>query len=336
MKGFGKVQKKKKGNWITHMKSLKLNHASWTCVLALLQRWRGPSPRVDISTTLLITRSCWQCYVLPAAMSKTASQTGARVILPLLDLWRSESQLHVWMRLQDPGTSFFQTCCAPFVENARWSSAWRYGRATNLRLQKHWKRKTNSPGWNQCRTHWVRQIGALSAWVLSARLDFHVYAGTLPSRQRTGPRPPKTDVWVRTVRKSRPPFAKQSEVSSKHRAYGVRVLFFIFTYFRNGQGQPPTPSPKRACPYFGKCGNLRTVPKGLSKVRHFFLFFFFKRNAFRMRGGWVGVVSARKSRIALFEFACTMLWLTWQRLFIHRIWPVHDIATRGRFRKCNT
>ena len=55
-----------------------------------------------------------------------------------------------------------------------------------------------------------------------------------------------------------------------------------------------------------------------------------------MRGGWVAIVSARKSRIALFEFACTMLWLTWQRLFIHRIWPVHDTATCGRFRKCNT
>ena len=37
------------------------------------------------------------------------------------------------------------------------------------------------------------------------------------------------------------------------------LLSFFFTYFRNGQGQNP-PSPKGACPYFGKCGNLRTVP----------------------------------------------------------------------------
>ena len=62
------------------------------------------------------------------------------------------------------------------------------------------------------------------------------------------------------------------EGSIKHRVYGVRVLslssffllsffFFISTFFRNGHGQtPPPPSPKRACPYFGKCGNLRTVP----------------------------------------------------------------------------
>ena len=76
------------------------------------------------------------------------------------------------------------------------------------------------------------------------------------------------------------------------------------------------------------------VCKGLS--HQFAIFFFCKRNAFRMRGGWVAIVSARKSRIALFEFACTMLWLTRQRSFIHRIWPVHDIASRGRFRKCNT
>ena len=48
-------------------------------------------------------------------------------------------------RLQDPGT-FFQTYCAPFVENARSSSAGRYSRTTNLRLQKHWKRKRESPG----------------------------------------------------------------------------------------------------------------------------------------------------------------------------------------------
>ena len=118
----------------------KLNHSSWTCMLALLQRWRRPTPCVHISKTSLITRSCWQCHVLPAAMSKTAAR-----ILPLLDLWQFESQLHAWKRLQDPGT-FFQTCCAPFVENARSSSAGRYGRTTNLRLQKHWKRKRKSPG----------------------------------------------------------------------------------------------------------------------------------------------------------------------------------------------
>ena len=41
-------------------------------------------------------------------MSKTASRSGTRVLLPLLDLWRSKSQLHAWKRLQDPGT--FLSC----------------------------------------------------------------------------------------------------------------------------------------------------------------------------------------------------------------------------------
>ena len=75
------------------------------------------------------------------------------------------------------------------------------------------------------------------------------------------------------------------------------------------------------------------VCKGLS---HKFAISVCKHNAFQMRGGWVAIVSARKSQIALFEFACTMLWLTRQRLLSHRIWPVHDITTRGRFRKCVT
>ena len=133
MKVFGKVQKK-----------TKLNHSSWACVQALLQRW--PTPRVHISTTSLITRSTrsWQCHLLPAAMSKTAVSN-----------WRaSSSSSSVTKRvtasrleaIAGPWYFFFQTCCAPFVENARSSSAGRYGRTTNLRLQKHWKRKRESPG----------------------------------------------------------------------------------------------------------------------------------------------------------------------------------------------
>ena len=50
---------------------------------------------------------CWQCHVLPAAMSKTASRSGAGVPPPLLDLLRSKSQLYAFKRLQDPGTQVF-------------------------------------------------------------------------------------------------------------------------------------------------------------------------------------------------------------------------------------
>ena len=68
--------------------------------------------------------------------------------------------------------------------------------------------------------------------VLFARLDFPVFAGTLPLRQRPEPSPPNRDVWVRTVRKSRPPFTKQSEASIKHCVSGLRVLcLFLFLFF---------------------------------------------------------------------------------------------------------
>ena len=67
------------------------------------------------------------------------------------------------------------------------------------------------------------------------------------------------------------------EVSIKHRVYGVRILclflllfllsFFLFFFFsflhflKTGKVNPSPPSPKPACPYFGKCGNLWTVPE---------------------------------------------------------------------------
>ena len=96
---------------------MKLNHSSWTCVPALLQGWRRPTLRVHISTTPLITRSCWQCHVLPTAMSKTAPRLLARkFFFPFCD---EASQRFT------PGSDcknlvlFFQTCCVPFVENAR-------------------------------------------------------------------------------------------------------------------------------------------------------------------------------------------------------------------------
>ena len=55
--------------------------------------------------------------------------------------------------------------------------------------------------------------------------------------------------------------------------------------------------------------------------------FFSEHNAFQMMGGWVAIVSDRKSRIALFGFACMMRWLTLQHLFMYRVWWY--IAARG-------
>ena len=68
---FWQISKKKK-------KERRLSHSSWTCVLVLLRRWRRPTPRVHISTTSLITRSCWQCHVLPAAICQRPRLEVAR------------------------------------------------------------------------------------------------------------------------------------------------------------------------------------------------------------------------------------------------------------------
>ena len=276
MKVFGKFQKKKK-------KERKLNHSSWTCLLALLQRWRRPTPRVHISTTSLITRSCWQCHVLPASMSKTASRSGARVPPPLLDLLRSKSQLHAWKRLQDPGTQvFFFFPNLGLLRALRWKRplvvCWTLRSHGELVPPKILEKKEEVPRWNpQCRTHWAKQVGALSAWFyslawifLSSPEGFLRGSDRDPARQTETCQPdePCVNLALRSWNKV--------EVSTKHCVYGVRVLclflllfvflFFLFSFFffhfyifRNGQGQNP-PSPKRACPYFGKCGNLRTVP----------------------------------------------------------------------------
>ena len=102
-------------------------------------------------------------------MSKTASRTGASSSSTSwsVDMWRSESQLHTWKQLQDPGT-FFQTCCMPIFEKGPWSSARRYGRAMNLRLQEHWKRKRKSPGEiNVERIGQDSEVGASLAWLYS-------------------------------------------------------------------------------------------------------------------------------------------------------------------------
>ena len=152
-----------------------LNHsliqAGYACKRCL-QRW--PTPRVHISTASLITRSCWQCHVTARlsvarrhVMSKTASRTGARVLLPVL--WRSESQLHPWKRLQDHWYFFSKPAARPSLK----TPARRLQDVTVARrtcASKTLERKEGVPRWNQCWTLWARQIGASSAW-LFARLE---------------------------------------------------------------------------------------------------------------------------------------------------------------------
>ena len=178
---------------------------------------------------------------------------------------------------------FFQTCCAPFVENARSSSA---GRSQDeLAPPKTLEKKEGVPRWNQCWRLWARQIGVSSAWFYS--LAWSVFIGTLPILRGSDRDPPAKQRRVSANRAQFSPSVREtkwkfrSNIVSMEFAFFVSFFFFfflfffsfIFTFFRNGQGQNP-PSPKRACPYFGKCGNLRTVPCGfcVNIQQHTFFF----------------------------------------------------------------
>ena len=167
-------------------------------------------------------------------MSKSASQAS---FFPVLDLWWSESELHAWRRsrLQDPGRLFSKVAALPGVESAcgrqrrsRSSSARLHGRTTNMPLQKPWKEE-EVPRWNNVERIGQGRCRCLVHVVLFARLDVPVFAGTLPSRRRPGPRPPNRDVWalpcVNLALRSR----KKVEVSIKHRVYEVRVLCLSFS-----------------------------------------------------------------------------------------------------------
>ena len=197
MKVFGKVQKKKKKR--------KLNHSSRTCVQVLQQRW--PTPRVHISTTSLITRFCWQCHVLPAPCQRPRLKLACvRVLLPVL--WRSESQLHAWKRLQDPGTFFPNLLSA-----LRWKRplvvCWTLRSHDELAPPKTLEKKEGVPRWNQCWRLWARQIGASSAWFYS--LAWSVFTGTLPilrGSDRDPARQTETCECEPCVM-SRPPFVKR-------------------------------------------------------------------------------------------------------------------------------
>ena len=151
-------------------KERELSHWRWTCVLVLLQRWRRPGTPVFTSAQRL--RS-----LVPASSTKCCPPQYQR---PRLELtrefffhfyWWSESQLHAWKRSQDPGT-FFQTCCAPFVENAHLSSAGRYNRVTNFHLQQHWIERGSPNALGKT----GRCLGGV---ILFAHSGFPVFAGTL-------------------------------------------------------------------------------------------------------------------------------------------------------------
>ena len=88
-----------------------------------------------------------------------------------------------------------------------------------------------------------------------------------------------------------PPWKTSCLGSSRSLPFFFFFFFFILHFLETGKVNPP-PSPKRACPYFGKCGNLRTVPQCCLKEESFVYFWIDKgRSLHRMmdRGinsGW--------------------------------------------------
>ena len=161
---------------------------------------------------------------------------------------------------------FFQTCCAPFVENARWrsSSAGRYGRTTNLRLQNIGKERKVKSMFNAL----GKTDRCLVGVVLFARLE--CLRRTLPILRGSDrdPARPNRDVWVRTVRNSRPPFVKRSgsfhlclwssrslSLSSSFSSFFF-FLFHFLHFLETGKVNPPPPPPNGHAHILVKCGKI--------------------------------------------------------------------------------
>ena len=188
-------------------------------------------------------------------MSKTASRTGARVLLSLLltkrvTASRLEAIARPWYFF------FFKLAGCPSLK----TPARRLLDVTVTRRTFASNNIGNERGSPQVKpiSNALGKTGrCLVGVVLFARLDFAVFVGTLPSRERPGPRLPNRDVWVRTVRKPRPPFAKSFDQtsclwSSRSLPPSFSFLFFFFFHFYIflETGKAKTPLPQTAMPVF--------------------------------------------------------------------------------------
>ena len=174
-----------------------------------------------------------------------------RVLLPVL--WRSESQLHAWKRLQDLGTFF-----PNLLRALRWKRplvvCWTLRSHGELAPPKTLEKKEGVPRWNQCWRLWARQTGALSAWFYS--LAWSVFTGTLPIL-RGSDRDPASQTETCECEPcvmSRPPFVKRSgsfdqtsclwssRSLSLSSSFSSSSFFFSFLHFLE-TGKVKTPPP---------------------------------------------------------------------------------------------
>ena len=196
---------------------------------------------------------------MPAAMSKTASRSGARVPPPLLDLLRSESQLHARKRYS---SFFFFSKSRPAARPSLKTPARRLLEVTVAWwtcASKNIGKERGSPQVKSAMSNaWARQVGASSAWFyslawifLSSPERFLRSSDLDPARQtETCQYEPCVNLALHSWNKV--------EVSTKHRVYGVRVLclflllfvflsflflffFVIFTFLETGKVKTPPP-----------------------------------------------------------------------------------------------
>ena len=233
-------------------KKRKLNHSSWTCVQALLQRWPPHTPCshqhyvVDHSFLLAVSR-------VARAMSKTASRTGVRASSSSSSVTKrvTASRLEA---IAGPWYFFSKLAARPSLK----TPACRLLDVTVARrtcASKNIGKERGSPQVKSMLKALGKTDRCLVGVVLFARLECLHRNAPDPSRQRQGPRHPNRDVWVRTVRNVSPSVREtkwkfRSNIVSMEFAFFVSFFFFFFFFFfsflhflETGKVKPPPPPP---------------------------------------------------------------------------------------------
>ena len=153
-----------------------MNHSSWTCVLALLQRRRRPTPRVHISTNvvdhlffLAVPRvdrrhikdrvSKWRASSSPISRSVTKRVTASRleaIAIPWYPTFFSKSRPAARPSLKTPARRLLDVT----ITVARWTCA-----SKNIGKERGSPQVKSMS--NALINNCARQVGASSAWFYS-------------------------------------------------------------------------------------------------------------------------------------------------------------------------
>ena len=222
-------------------KERKLNHSSWTCVLAMLQRWRRwPTPGVHISTNVVDHSFLLAAILVPRVdrcnvknrVSKWRASSSSRSVTKRVTASRLEAIARPWY------SSFFsksRPAARPSLKTparrlldvtvARWSCASKnIGKERGSPQVKSLSNTLGKTG--RCLVGWFYSL----AWIfLSSPERFLRGSDRDPRRQtETCEYEPCVNLALRSWNKV--------EVSTKHHVDGVRVLclfllLFVFLFF---------------------------------------------------------------------------------------------------------